>query len=283
MKKLFISLSLALFTLALTVSCSGSKTSDGDKVTLEVEPELGDLAKYLSITDKDVTITLSEEKKKDEESKEEKDYKVVAASLAINVTKAVASNYTFGFDVEVLDENHIKISDLPSFKLDSDMDSENGDLDNILKAGNTRAQMESGVEASKWDEEKEQETWDKICEKGKYISIKPDWSDAKYAEYKDGGASQEEPVDESSNDVASGDFDDWLNSYEEFCNDYIDLINKAAQGDMDAMSEYPEMLKKAQELGEKMQQAQGDATPEQWAKYLEIQKKLMKAASNINE
>ena len=46
---------------------------------------------------------------------------------------------------------------------------------------------------------------------------------------------------------------------------------------MDALSEYPEILKNAQELAEKMQKAQDDATPEQWQRFLKIQKKLMDA------
>ena len=37
------------------------------------------------------------------------------------------------------------------------------------------------------------------------------------------------------------------------------------------------LLKNAQELAEKMQKAQDDATLEQWQRFLEIQKKLMDA------
>ena len=135
--------------------------------------------------------------------------------------------------------------------------------------------MKEKGKAETWKDE-DQNKWDEICSKGKYIVLKPSYDNAKYAEYK-AGEIKEESSDMSESDVASGDFDEWLSSYEEFCNDYIDLINKASEGDMDALSEYPEMLKNAQELAEKMQKAQDDATPEQWQRFLEIQKKLMDA------
>lgn len=80
--------------------------------------------------------------------------------------------------------------------------------------------------------------------------------------------------------MADGDFDEYLDAYEEFCNEYTDLLKRAGEGDADAISEYPEILKKAQELGEKMQKVQGNATPEQIARFAEIQKKFLSSAKN---
>ena len=85
MKKLLGLLTVAVCALILSTSCNGSKVGDNDKVTLTVEAELGELSDYLSITDKEVTVTLSDEKKKKDD--EEKEFKVVAASLAIAVQK----------------------------------------------------------------------------------------------------------------------------------------------------------------------------------------------------
>ena len=50
-EKVFWFLSVAVFMLVLATSCSDSK--DVNKVTLTVEPELGQLSKYLSVKDKD--------------------------------------------------------------------------------------------------------------------------------------------------------------------------------------------------------------------------------------
>ena len=275
MKKIFVFLSVAVFMLVLATSCNGSK--DGDKVTLTVEPELGQLSKYLSVTDKDVTVTLSEKTKKKDDSKEET-YKIIAASLAVSVDKAVASDYDIDFSGEVLDENHIKISDLSSFSIETNFDSDNGDLSRIVQAGDTRAELKKSTKD--WEEE-DQEVWDEICTKGKYLVIKPAWDTAKYAPYEK-GSSDNSSVETSSSDeeMADGDFDEYLDTYEEFCNEYTDLLKRAGEGDADAISEYPEILKKAQELGEKMQKVQGNATPEQIARFAEIQKKFLSSAKN---
>ena len=275
MKKIFGFLSVAVFMIVLATSCDGSK--DGDKVTLTVEPELGQLSKYLSVKDKDVTVTLSEKTKKKDDSKEET-YKIIAASLAVSVDKGVASDNSFSLSGEVLDENHIKISNLPSFSIDATYDYDNGDLNHILQAGNTRAQLEEGTKD--WKEE-DQEVWDEICTKGKYLVIKPFSDDAEYAPYEK-GSSDNSSVETSSSDeeVADGDFDEYLDTYEEFCDKYTNLIKRAGEGDADAISEYPEILKKAQELGEKMQKIQDNATPEQIARFAEIQKKFLNSAKN---
>lgn len=275
MKKIFVFLSVAVFMIILATSCDGSK--DGDKVTLTVEPELGQLSKYLSVKDKDVTVTLSEKTKKKDDSKEET-YKIIAASLAVYVDKGVASDNSFSLSGEVLDENHIKISNLPSFSIDATYDYDNGDLNHILQAGNTRAQLEEGTKD--WKEE-DQEVWDEICTKGKYLVIKPFSDDAEYAPYEK-GSSDNSSVETSSSDeeLADGDFDEYLDTYEEFCDKYTNLIKRAGEGDADAISEYPEILKKAQELGEKMQKIQGNATPEQIARFAEIQKKFLNSAKN---
>ena len=118
-------------------------------VTLTVESELGKLGTYLSVSDEDVAIILFDKGR----------VQSVSASLALNVMSPVASDYSFGFEAEVLDENHIKIADLPPFNINSEYDyNYNGGLHNYLNEGNVRAQMEgiyfdeiglSGEEASK--------------------------------------------------------------------------------------------------------------------------------------
>ena len=50
---------------------------------------------------------------------------------------------------------------------------------------------------------------------------------------------------------------------------------------MNALSEYPKKKKKAQELGEKLEDAQGSMSISQWDKYLKITNKLTMALSEI--
>lgn len=267
MKKLKY-LTVALLAV-LIASCGGSK--DGKSVTLTVETELGELSNYMSVTDTEVTIVMNEKGS-------------VAASLGFNVTKAVASNFSYSFDVEVLDKNHIKIADLTDLKIEEKYDSDNGDLRYTLLNGTTRAEMDGYVSDSDWD---------KISSEGVYVRIKPDYDSAKYATYK--GGSIVESSDESSSEVDetadadettdvseanSGDnsYDEMLDSYEEFVDQYIKLMKKAKQGDMSATTEYMDYLQKAQELGEKMANAKGDLTAKQLARYTKIMAKMAKAA-----
>lgn len=95
--------------------------------------------------------------------------------------------------------------------------------------------------------------------------------------------------DDSSNDdsntaLSSSDSQDWdalLNSYEQYVNKYISYMKKAAKGDMSALSEYPALMEKAQELSEKMENAQGEMSASQWARYTKITNKMTQAAANM--
>ena len=60
-------------------------------------------------------------------------------------------------------------------------------------------------------------------------------------------------------------------------------MKKAAKGDMSALTEYPALMEKAQEFSEKMENAQGDMSASQWAKYNEITQKMLEAAQEMNE
>lgn len=88
-----------------------------------------------------------------------------------------------------------------------------------------------------------------------------------------------ETVDESSS-IDSEDWDALLTTYEQYVNKYISLIKKAANGDMDALSEYPSFMEKAEELSNKMENAQGEMSPSQWGRYNKITMKMMQAAQD---
>lgn len=87
--------------------------------------------------------------------------------------------------------------------------------------------------------------------------------------------------DSESADVSdSEDWDALLNSYEEYVNQYIAYVKKAAKGDATALAEYPSLMEKAQEFSEKMQGAKGDMSSAQWARYMRITNKMASAALN---
>ena len=87
-----------------------------------------------------------------------------------------------------------------------------------------------------------------------------------------------------SSGISSSDSIDWdalLQSYEEYVDEYISFVKKAANGDMDALTEYPALMEKAQEFSVKMQNAQNDMSTSQWTRYNKITTKMLKAAQEM--
>lgn len=98
-------------------------------------------------------------------------------------------------------------------------------------------------------------------------------------------SSDEESSDDeesiSSSSSGSQDWDALLNSYEQYVDKYISYMKKAAKGDMSALAEYPVLMEKAQEFSEKMENAQGDMSASQWARYMKITTKMTTAAQEM--
>ena len=267
-------------------ACGGDK-SDGNSVTFKVEAELGQLADYITVADQEVVVTMSNEKEDGEE------YRVITSSLALQVSKSVATDYGFDFDVEVLDKNHVKIGELSHYDVEATYDYDNGQFNRILHAGSVRAQMEDRDNLNEITP-KDQEELDKLFKEGVYIVVKPRWSYGKYAEYKE-KSSNSEGIESSSDDAddsdaeevaesSSSSSEDWdaaLDSYEKYVDKYIALLKKASKGDMTAMAEYPALLQQAEEFGDKLSGAKGNLTASQAARYSKIQMKMLKAAQEM--
>lgn len=99
----------------------------------------------------------------------------------------------------------------------------------------------------------------------------------------DNSDDNDETSDDSSFDETSEDnnLDELLDKYEEYYDTYISLMKKAKNGDMSAVVEYGKYLKKSQELSKKIEQAKGDLTTSQLARFQKIQMKLMKAMKEL--
>lgn len=275
-------LSFAVLLLCLA-SCG---KGDENSVTLKVETELGPLADYIKVTDQEVVVKMSDEKE------DGADCKVITSSLALEVIKSVASNHSFYFDVVVLDKDHVEIGTLPYFNIESISDYDNGDLTNVLLAGSLRAQMKDSDKVAEITPE-DQEEMNKIFKEGVYIVIKPNDPNAKFEEYKgkssnaevvessDDTIAEDEDIAVSSSSSSSQDWDAMLDSYEEYVDNYISLLKKAANGDRSAMAEYPALMKKAQEFGNEMKNAQGSMSASQLARYTKISTKMLKAAQEM--
>lgn len=83
--------------------------------------------------------------------------------------------------------------------------------------------------------------------------------------------------------AGSEDWDELLQSYEQYVNKYIVYMKKAAKGDVTALAEYPGLMKKAQEFAEKLDAARGEMSASQLARYTKINMKMLKAAGEMNK
>lgn len=76
-------------------------------------------------------------------------------------------------------------------------------------------------------------------------------------------------------------WDQVLDSYEQYVDKYISTLQRASNGDPTAIIEYADLFRKAQDLNEQLQKAEGTLTSAQWARYLRITNKMAQAAQNM--
>ena len=105
-------------------------------------------------------------------------------------------------------------------------------------------------------------------------SVVEDSSGGEISYLDDEDSSTESQTDLSDATSGSADWDKLLDSYEEYVDKYISFMSKAQNGDMNALTEYPALLEKAQELGNELSAAQGSLSASQLSRYLKITNKL---------
>jgi hypothetical protein len=105
-----------------------------------------------------------------------------------------------------------------------------------------------------------------------------------YSGYGDYSSSDDDDDDDSDSYSSSSSSENWdalLNSYDQYVTKYISLAKKAAKGDTSALSEYPSLMQKAQDLSEKIKDAQGEMSSSQWSRYMQITNKMAQAAQSL--
>jgi hypothetical protein len=91
----------------------------------------------------------------------------------------------------------------------------------------------------------------------------------------DNKADDAETDDAKQND--SSEWDKALDEYEKYVDKYIEFYKKTKNGDLSAMSEYADMLEKANAVSEKLDDAEGDMSAAQMARFTKIQGKFLNA------
>lgn len=269
---------LAFFMLLGMASCGGN--SDPNSVKLEVKPELGTLGNFLTIESKEATISKSEFEDDGEQ------YVKLSSTLQVKVNKAVASDYSFRFDVVILDKDMNEITDFGDYSIDDMSDYDFSDYHNYLPAGDHRAVMDESGYKKDWDG-KASAMWEMIKEKGKYIVLKPSYSSAKFVEYTGSSAgSSSSELDEDTEveteelevvTVGDEDWDSVLDEYETYCNKVVAFAKKAKAGDVSAMTEYASLLESAESLKKKLENASSNLSAAQAARLNKIAAKMAQA------
>lgn len=277
MKKISILPMIALF--AIILSCGGGSkefTVKNNSVDFA-----GDLQGYLEVVDGNYTVS--------------KPGSELILTIKLKAIKQLESAKEFDeIRLELTDESGMPISGMSTFTISKSgwctTESENTKVDNALKSGSGEFAVQfvydtystGGGSLSRTDALKI------ASKKAKGFSITN-------SKFKEEAVSSSESSS-SSNSSTTDDEDDeevvtkksgstnWdkvLADYELYTDKYIKLLKKANAGDMSAMTEYVEMLEKAQEFQESLENADDDLTPAQLQKFNKIQMKLVNAASGL--
>ena len=91
----------------------------------------------------------------------------------------------------------------------------------------------------------------------------------------------EEEEETSTTSSASNDFDEVLDSYEEYVDQYVSYMKKAANGDMSALTEYPALMEKAQEVSKKLEDSKDEMSAAQASRYMQITNKMTAATTQM--
>jgi hypothetical protein len=93
----------------------------------------------------------------------------------------------------------------------------------------------------------------------------------------------DDDIDSYSSAASSGsqDWDALLDSYEQYVDECISYMKKASKGDINALTEYPALMEKANEFNKKLEGAKGSMSSSQLNRYIKICKKMSKAAADM--
>jgi uncharacterized protein (UPF0212 family) len=99
---------------------------------------------------------------------------------------------------------------------------------------------------------------------------------------------QEEVTDEITNDAEelptqdSTDFRAWVDSYEEFMNEYVDFMKTYDQSDTAALLQYGQLMAKYADFAEQTDNLnEEDYSTEDWAYYMQAQARVLQRLSEI--
>lgn len=263
-------------------SCGGGGSKKNEAVDVQVKPAKtkikGKLSEFLEVVDGTYKISKGD-------GAFGGDYQILVKVKSIATTKEQfdeihGSNKgnSGGMTLSILDETGLPIGGLDKFKLHY------GEKDKVIYLLENQGEedfLKFTVDISYGTEIYENGLPDNInsFEVGSEVTdYKPSASNNSSSSYSSNDNDEEESYSSSS---GSENWDAVLDSYEKYIDQYIKLLKKAQNGDMNAMTEYAEMMEKATDLAEKMENADDDLSPSQMSRFVKLQTKLASAAANL--
>ncbi len=269
--------------MAVLTSCSGSNSKTISPTSTEFTS--GELAKYVEIVDEPAELTYLE-----------KDGAIPAQYIRLTVTLKKIKD---GF--ENTDAHDIEITGLLAVAMVNLVDKDGMEVQNVS------VQSENMLNLKKLLTGKKSDTAEIIFEAEFHTDEARKWFDEverftpyltgditvnsslSYNNMSDSTSDMEDNDDEEENedseafssDSDSKDWDGLLDSYEEYVDEYVSFFKKASNGDMDALSEYPSLLEKAQSLSDELSGAQGSMSSSQWSRYMRITNKMANVAAGM--
>lgn len=176
-----------------------------------------------------------------------------------------ASSNEVDLTLSVLDKDHVKITEMEWIELP--VIQKNGKY--VLFRGNTVGELESS-----FSQQQKNEDWEKIKAKGVYALLTPFHENADYTLYSN-------QVSQVSGDLDKDNWDKLLDQYERLVNQYISGTQKMKKGDYEAISDFPELGKKAEELDIKFHENEDEMSSSQWKRYMDLNMKMAEAMKSL--
>lgn len=249
MKRLIKFSVLVVLITTICISC-GSKITEVTVKNKSTDIN-GYLNGYLEVVDGSYKISMVENN--------------LILNVKLKVVKQLEDSELCEISAELLDESDMPLSGLGTF-LASYMNFSD-DIDKIndaLKEGTGEITVKLIYSIGE-DNSKESEALKIASEKAKSFSIN--------SKIKDDVTISENNGDKNWEKI--------LTDYESYTNQCIKLLKKANSGDVSAMTEYLEVLQKAQDIQESFLEAEDDITTAQMERFIKIQKKLIDATSDM--
>lgn len=272
MKKTLFVFGLAAI-VAMMASCS---ESDGSKIKpTDTKFLSGTVSKCLVVADKPAELSIVE----DEDSTKSIYLKVTLQMVRSGLKNVDPNDIVFedvynGAEINLVDKNGNELFDLEV------RDEDELKLKNLL-TGDEGSTADIIFECS-YNEAKKAKVFEKVTQFTPYeaANIVIENEDGEYIEWD--GSSDFSSDAAVSSDSGSEDWDALLNSYEEYVNSYVSMLQKASAGDMSALTESASFLQKAQELTQKLSSATSGMSSAQLSRFNEINQKMLQAAQNMN-